>query len=909
MARRTRWWLAALATVMACRGAVEEDAGPAPPARSTPSDQGAPLPVAVGGCDHLLAEPRCLRDGQGPITLWMAGEQPASALEVSFDGVALGGDGLRIEADEQGVLVVLVPPAETGRVALVHEGRRFELAVAPLPAAFRAARAEVLAVYERESVDAARVRLAELRATLPPLEAHLLDTFEPKLAYGAGDWRAVMAAPQRLGAVPESVADIVGIQEAHVSAVWMALHVKLDFEQAQAHIDALKGGSSNLRDPIMSAYLAGVLAHRLGRLDESIIWLDRAADLARRTGQRADLASALVEKAVTLADLGRFVEAEALSEAALGSIAPDDPFQLEIGTEVAWVRILHREYEPGLPDPSPFLLELVERADRAGDVVRANGVRLNLAIAASQGGDHARAEQVLREVERDGLNTIEQVFAELVLSRIAAHRTRLATAREHLERARLLAELVGDDALVLRARLARAELERRTGDRRMARHELEQAEAIEDRLALGISPQAGRSTFSTARRHDRAGHLELLLALGDRPGALCTVLGARARHLRSLSVRHDSSPADPARLARQRELLARHRTLRRELEQRTEDSWRLSVVQLGELRERTARDLERLDALAREAMALVEDEPKPWSCSEVRSTAGDRALLTMHPGVDPGTWVLMLDRVGEVELMRLALDPPLEAGAVEQAADRALAELRAGGHFTGVTVLTVVPLGELATVDFHALGPMSDEDAPLVVYGLGLGRVSRAASTDGSIAVIAGGRADLREPQAEVEDVRAAMEARGWALRDTWAPDDARQPTLLHYAGHGRHAGPMGWDSELDLADGPLTAEQIIAYQRAPTVVVLGACDAATTDARVLDGGMNIAAALLLAGSELVIAPDGPVDDHEARALAQALYRELPTPQEAAALGDALVRRLSAAQKGGRFREWRAWGP
>jgi CHAT domain len=914
MSRRSVWPWLALASIAAC-GDPPVPADETPPAAIEPAVPSMPLqalPVAVSGCEHLLAGPRCLQDRKRSIKLWLDGEWSADDFVASFDDAPLVGDEQRMDADERGVLFELEPQAAQGTIALLHaDGRRFELELQPLPEAFRTARSAIKAPPDRQwTVEEARALVVKHREELPPLDAHLLDLLEPDLALHMQDYAAVLAMPWRLAAAPEPIADVVGIDLAHANAAYVAIHIMLDYAKAQAHIDALRAHPVDLDGRIAGAYWAGVLAHRIGAFEESVASFERASELAERTRHATLRSSALAEQAVVLAELGRFDEAEALARDAAARLAPDDPFLSFIRHEAAWVRMLHREDEPDLPDPSPLLGELMVHAQRRRDTVGANGIRLNLAIAASQSGAHELAERELQAVDRAHLNHIEQIFAELVLARAAQHRGNPSRARKHLERGRLLAELVGNEALVLRVRLARAELERRAGDRPAARREFEAAEAIEDRLALGIAPQAGRSAFSSARRHARAGYVELLLELGDGSAALCTVLGARARHLRSLSVRHDSAPVDPDRRARQRELLLDHAQLRAELERRMEDSWRLPGSELAGLRKRTERDLERLDALAGEAMALVEREPAPWTCSQARSAAGEHAVLTMHPTTAAGAWWLMIDRAGVVETVRVELDPAAAAGGFEDAASRALAELDGAGQLAGVTTLTVVPLGELGAVDFHALALLRQAGAPRVVYSLGLGRGRRAMLTDGSIAAITGGRADLREPTAEIEDVQAAMEPRGWVFRDAWVPADEHQPTLLHYAGHGRHAGPSGWDSALDLAGGSLTAEQIIAHQRAPAVVVLGACDAAATDARVLDGGMNIAAAFLLAGAELVIAPSRPVDDRDARALARALYRSPPGPSAANTLADALVGGLVDAQReGGRFGEWRAWGP
>lgn len=907
MGRRSVWWLAGL-VAMAGRGEVASEDASGSAGVIEPAPHVGALPVAVWGCDHLLAGPKCLRDQPRPLVLWLAGEWATGDLSLSLDDVPLAATQARTSADERGVLVALEPVAATGRLVWAHaDGRRFALELAPVPQAFATARAEVGALVDAGDVEVARDRARALREGLDPLDAHLLDGFDALLAMRAGD-ASVTKLPWELGAAPGPVADALGIDRAHANAAYAAIFGQLDYMEAQRHVDALRARPIDLEGQISSAYYGGLLAHQIGRFDEALASLEHAGELAERAHHTSYLGSIIAEQAVVLAELGRFDEAEALAHEATTKLAPDDPLLTSIQHEATWVRILHREDEPGLPDPSSTLQALLEHADLTD--ADANKYRLNLAIAASQSNDHERAARVLVPLDRAQLNRQEQVFFELVKARIAHHAGELPLAREHLERGRLLAELVGHEAFLLRVRLARAWLEREAGDRAAARREHELAEALEDRLALGIGAQLGRSTFSTARRHDRAAHVELLLELGDRAAALCTVLGARARHLRSLSVRHGAAPVDPTRRDRQRELLLRHAELRDQLEQRRRDDWKLSVVELERLSERNERDRVRIDALATEAMALVEREPAPWSCDHVRSPAREHALLTMHPAVDADGWWVMLDRAGVVETVHVRIDRAAAGGGVEQAVVRALTTLVGEGRLAGVRTLTVVPLGELGAVDVHRLAPLQDSAGLQVVYGLGLGRAARAVAADGSAVALAGGGGDLREPEAEVDEVRAALVQHGWTLRDAWAPADEPQPTLLHYAGHGRHAGPSGWDSTLELAEGPLSAEQIIAHQRAPAVVVLGACDAAATDAKVLDGGMNMASAFLLAGAELVIAPSRPVADTDARALAERLYRSPPRPKDAAALADALVWGLTTAQReGGRFEEWRAWGP
>lgn len=873
----------------------------AEPERTAPVVVREPLPVAVDGCDGLGHGPRCVLRRPASIRMWLEGEHPADALAVTFDGAPL--PPLRVEADVEGVLLEVMLPSSDGVLALVHaDGRRFELEVVPERSAYLAARKALVAAREEHSVAEARRRLAARRAGLDPADAHRLDCFDTELAFVAEDWTTVLQAPWRLDEAPAELADLVAIDRAHVQAAYVAIQIVADYEQAKAHLRAARAHPLNVAATVNADYFTGVLEQRLGRREAALEHFDRAARLARRVHLDRDLAAAVAEQAVVLGELGRFDEIEPIVRDIESRLSRTDPLAADIRAEVTWARMLWREDEPSLPDPSATLRELVEHYEAHGDPTRAAGARLNLAIAASQNGDLGEAARALDRVDRKRLSDRDQVFVEIVAGRIDEQRGRVTAARERLERARLLAELSRDEALALRARLARAELERRAGAVRAARAEYEAAEALETRLAMGIAPTAGRSAFSSARRRSRAHHVELLLAQRDPEAALCTVLGARARHLRSLAASDEPAHDDAERLA----LLGRYEQRRAELERRHERSWALPADALARERSRADRELAELDALLVRAVARVERARPAWRCDDVRDPAPERGLLTMHPTAEEGGWWFLLDRGGEVEVRRVLASKGQEA----EAASRALAELEADGHLQGLRALTVVPLGAQTSTGFHALPALRDDDGLRVTYALGLGAARRSASLDRSAAVIVGAAEDLREVRAEADEVRAALSRAGWETIHTWVPGQERQPTLLHYAGHGRHAGLSGWSSDLQLAGGTLTSQQLIAHQRAPAVVVLGACEAGTSDTRVIDGGMNMAAAFLLAGAELVIAPESVVDDGDARALAGALYRAPPGPGGSRAVAATLVEALGASQRAEeRFMGWRAWVP
>ncbi len=863
------------------------------------------LLVAVDGCDGLASGPRCLVLGPGSLRLWLEGERSAAALTVSFDDVPLPADRVKVDVDADGVLVEISAPHAEGTLVLVQEGRRrFVLELVPQRAGYLAARSELELRRETTPVAAVRRELIERSADLEETDAHQLALYDTELAFEAGDWKTIVEAPWRLDETSPADADIAALDRAHVQAAYVAIHVVPDYAQAIAHLEAARAHPLDLGARVNADYLAGVLQQRLGRPAEALEWFHRAARLARRVHLDPVLGAVVAQQAVALAELGRFEEVGALVRDAESRLDAGDALGADILGNLIWAQMLVREDEPSLPDPSPTLRRLVAHHERIGEASRVAGVRLNLAIAASQSEDLGEAARVLETVDRAQLPARDQIFVELVAARVAAAAEQPNVARGHLDRARLLAELGSDEALALRTRLARAELELHSGAVAAARAELEAAEAIEARLAQSIAPAAGRSLFSNARRRGRARHVELLLAQGDREAALCTVLGARARHLRGLAAGADRTGDDDERLA----LLLRYEQGRAALAQLSESSWELPADELAQLRARADRELEQLDALLSQAVARAEQAPPPWHCRDVRKSRSGQGLLTMHPAAEQAGWWFLLDRDGSIEAQHVPIDES-QPDDPEAVAQRALAELDASGHLHELRTLTVVPLGAMVSVDFHALEPLENEDGPRVTYALGLG-TRRPPSRDRSVVVIVGAAGNLREPRAEAEQVRAAMVGAGWSSLDAWTPGQEHQPALLHYAGHGHHAGLTGWGSDLELASGVLTSQHVIAHQRAPSVVVLGACEAGMSDARVIDGGMNMASAFLLAGAQLVIAPKSTVADDDARALAGALYRAVPAPGDSRALATALTEALAVTQRSeGRYTDWRAWVP
>ncbi len=225
--------------------------------------------------------------------------------------------------------------------------------------------------------------------------------------------------------------------------------------------------------------------------------------------------------------------------------------------------------------------------------------------------------------------------------------------------------------------------------------------------------------------------------------------------------------------------------------------------------------------------------------------------------------------------------------------------------------LHVLAIGSLGKVPLAALraddGSLILQRRPLVRV-LALRASHPAAVGDGPPAVIADSRGDLLGaaiegvivaqtlgPETQLSGARTAVPAtrsRLWAARDA---------ALLHIAGH---VGVLGQWRALRLADGDVEPAEIVQNRLAPRIAVLASCGSAA--ARDEEGWGSIAAALLEAGTSVVIATDRSLDDEIALALISQFYaqpdwrsdppRALARVQSAAAARAATSDSATAAQ-------------
>jgi|CXWL01.1.fsa_nt_gi tetratricopeptide (TPR) repeat protein len=271
------------------------------------------------------------------------------------------------------------------------------------------------------------------------------------------------------------------------------------------------------------------------------------------------------------------------------------------------------------------------------------------------------------------------------------------------------------------------------------------------------------------------------------------------------------------------------------------------------------------------------------------ATAGHRVLLYFRAERD--LWLLVAAG-GRLELRRLGPWAPLErlvdAALAEPDAPRgpgspwvelADALLPAGSLPASGEPVWIVPDGGLLRLPFAALplqGPLGDQtlvERHAVAYLPSLNSLAAALERESGAGsarrqVFGDPTGDLPEAAREAREVAARLGVRpllGRAARRaalTGGPSD-----VLHLAAHTGFGSEGPW---LQLADGRVTAADVLALRIAPRLAVLATCAAAEGASSDLWG--SLAAAFLAAGSRSVLASSWSLDDADARRLMGEFY-------------------------------------
>jgi tetratricopeptide (TPR) repeat protein len=238
-----------------------------------------------------------------------------------------------------------------------------------------------------------------------------------------------------------------------------------------------------------------------------------------------------------------------------------------------------------------------------------------------------------------------------------------------------------------------------------------------------------------------------------------------------------------------------------------------------------------------------------------------RARLHDMAALDTVLHQLRLYRFALRRLATLA-DPAAARTAAAHAArsldDQLLGPVR--GHI-GARPLVIAPIGALQALAWSALPSCAGRAVTVVPSASAWLRATGRPEQQGPPVLVAGPR--LPAGNAEIAAL-AAAELGATTLTGpaatagavTAAMDGARS---AHIAAHGTFRSDNPLLSTLELADGPLTAYELERLPRAPSCVVLSACDSGLSAVRPGDELLGLSAVLLGAGTRTLIASIMPV--------------------------------------------------
>jgi hypothetical protein len=394
-----------------------------------------------------------------------------------------------------------------------------------------------------------------------------------------------------------------------------------------------------------------------------------------------------------------------------------------------------------------------------------------------------------------------------------------------------------------------------------------EAEAVLEQTFASVGVDVGRELFLAGRRASAEGLVELLLRQGETEAGFCRARLARGRALRTIDRTARIAGLSLEQRARRDELLFGFLALQDTLAAERREDWRFSAPQRENRERRRAERAAEGKQMLDEALRLIGGEGAS-TCEQLPELPDGEVMLLQFPRPDGGWWLFVADARG------------VDASAWAEGEALPFAE-----RIAAARRIRVLPTGAGWALPFHALPFRSGVllDVAPVVYSLDLPAREPRSHAVGKAVVVANPSEDLPEAEREAAEVVRRLRAADWTVDDHAQTEANRaqlldalaDATLLHYAGHGTHAGVDGWDAALLLHDGDrLAVSDILALPRVPDAVVLSGCDTATVDLGTVAGGMNLGHAFVLAGANWVVAADAEVEDKLARAIGEALYAD-----------------------------------
>jgi tetratricopeptide (TPR) repeat protein len=313
--------------------------------------------------------------------------------------------------------------------------------------------------------------------------------------------------------------------------------------------------------------------------------------------------------------------------------------------------------------------------------------------------------------------------------------------------------------------------------------------------------------------------------------------------------------------------------------------------------------------IRRAAAPSVEDIRRFVSCQERRTTLvsyytlPDSVLvfgLTGQKGevvaerIDK-PWPLLVDELGQW-LSHQSLDNPFVhlPNHPSNPAPRMLSDLsatllpeRIAQLLEGTSLLYVIPTGPLHFLPFHTLlwhgEPLICRFPVVQCPSVGVAIRAQKRPREGSLPIAAFGFAQEPEQkptfEGEALEVAAVLGGREWVGRDcnrSSVVESGQEAQVLHISSHGGFDPEMPMNSGVALADGRLTAREVMENLRLPgSLVVLSACESGYNDVRVGDDLVGLMRALFYAGASSLMLSRWSVNARTTLDLMKAFYESV----------------------------------
>ncbi|HEU4410626.1 MAG TPA: CHAT domain-containing protein [Polyangiaceae bacterium] len=862
--------------------------GCGPRSSAPPESEPKPLEgVLLSGCDAVVRGELCEFGEGAPLRVWSP--RPIArwaALVAGAEAPLAAPEGERVG---EGVLYRVAPPAGARELRLWAGGpaggvrfARVALAPAPPPPALARARAQ------RGEGDLAGA-LATLREALGRTEggerAALLSGLG-RVELARGEWEGAERTLAEAAAGHEAAGRGSAAADDEVVRAF-SLRTRHHFAAARAalaRVVALSGGyPEGLAE---AAFHRALLASEAGDARAALREVADAQERFERVGLARQARIVTQARAEFLSALGRGDEAlellEGLERRPGEGELPCDRADLAINIAGEAAALSRAASELGRApkfDPAPLAARAREAVARHCPEPRRLAYALSAgAQAALLAGDAAGARQALEGARRalpDPGTALELAWLEAeARAALLAGETSAALALA----ARLGAEAraAGDARARWQAARVRARVLALRGRLAAAVEAAGEAERALDELGRAVPLGEGAATFFAAYEASTEDLVDWLARLNRGAEAFAAMRRARRRVFALAERAARLGSLEGAARARWEDAVGAYFRERDALDASASD-WRLSAQSQEQLRasrrEAVARARAALEAVSTELLGPGDaGDDAPPGAGEVRLGyyAGARGWFAFAEG-EGGARALRLDR----------LDP---AAAPGELAERLVAPF--ARELAAARRLAIVPAGALRAIDFHALpwegGVLLDRF--VVDYPAGASRPAPDPAPRREALVIDDPRGDLPSSRREAAAVIEALRAPGAWQIDQLEGEAAKPPAvrsrlervdLVHYAGHGTFGGRDGLESGLPLADGVLTAADVLALARVPATVVLAGCETGRSATAGGVEGLGLAQAFLAAGAAHVVAASRPVPDALAERLMRAFYEGL----------------------------------